>query len=372
MRLVKLLKLTVVMVIALVSSMAWASYDYNMPIGVTPVSKDIYMLHMTAFWICVGICAVVFSVMLYSLIMHRKSRGVAPAKFHEHTSLEILWAIVPFLILIALAIPATKVLIKSQHTGDADISIKITGSQWKWRYEYLNENISFYSNLSTPREQLQNKAPKGEHYLLEVDNPIVVPVHKKVRFLVTASDVVHSWWVPQLGIKQDAIPGFIHESWAEIEKPGTYRGQCAELCGAGHGFMPIVVIALSQTDYNKWVAEKTGGKATGVTTHKKWTMAESMARGESVYNTSCAVCHKTDGTGQSPVFPAVKGDKYAVGPISAHIQMILYGKPGSAMQAFANQLNDEDIAAVVTYERNAFGNNTGDLIQPEQVTELRK
>lgn len=373
MRLLKLFTI-VLLLISGVMPEAWAAYQLNMPVGVTPISHDIYALHMIAFWVSVGICTIVFSIMIYALIMHRKSRGVTPADFHEHPVLEIVWAVIPLLILIALAVPATLVLMKSQNTGNADLSIKITGYQWKWKYEYLNKGISFYSNLATPLEQLHNQAPKGEHYLLEVDNPVVVPTHKKIRFLVTANDVLHSWWVPQLGIKQDAIPGFIHESWAEIDKPGTYRGQCAELCGAGHGFMPIVVVAMDQADFDHWVTEKSAGKVTGSTQiiHKQWTLAESMARGESVYNTSCAICHKADGTGQPPTYPAIKDSKVVLGPIAGHIDIVLNGKSGTAMQAFAGQLSDEDIAAVVTYQRNAFGNKTGDLVQPDAVTKQRK
>jgi len=234
---------------------AYAEWQVNMSTGVTSVSRDIYLLHMTAFWICVGIGVAVFGVMIYSLIMHRKSRGVIAADFHENTTLEITWAIIPFLILIALAVPATLLLIRMTDAKDAALTIQVTGYQWKWEYDYLDYGVHFYSNLSTPLDQLRNRAPKGPNYLLEVDNPVVVPVHKKVRFLVTSHDVIHSWWMPMLGIKQDAIPGFIHETWAEIDRPGTYRGQCAELCGAGHGFMPIVVEAVSESDFNRWIAE---------------------------------------------------------------------------------------------------------------------
>jgi cytochrome c oxidase subunit 2 len=348
---------------------------FNMPVGVTPISQDVYDLHMAVFWICVAIGVVVFSVMIYSLIMHRKSRGVKAAEFHEHPGLEITWAIIPLILLIIMAIPATLVLMKMEDTKDAEMTVKVTGYQWKWKYEYLDQGISFFSNLSTTPEQIQNKAPKGEHYLLEVDNPVVVPINKKIRFVVTSNDVIHSWWVPELAIKRDAIPGFIHESWAMIEKPGIYRGQCAELCGVNHGYMPIVVVAKTQEDFDAWLKEQSGRKevtAIAKLKPKTWTKAELMARGEKAYNVSCAVCHKPDGSGQPPAFPALKGSKIVTGPIKTHIEQVLNGKPGTAMQAFGPQLSDEDIAAIVTYQRNAWGNNTGDVIQPADIKAARK
>lgn len=352
-----------------------------MPVGVTPISQDIYDLHMAVFWICVAIGVVVFSVMIYALIMHRKSRGAVPAQFHAHTGLEITWAVIPFILLILMAVPATLVLMRMEETKDAEITIKVTGYQWKWKYEYLDQGISFFSNLSTPYAQLQGKAPKGPYYLIEVDNPVVVPVNTKVRFVVTSNDVIHSWWVPELGIKRDAIPGFIHESWAIIEKPGTYRGQCAELCGTNHGFMPIVVEAKSQEEYDQWVKDQTAPKVpvktapvpegVAASTVKKWTKAELMKLGEEGYNSKCSVCHKTDGTGMPPAFPAIKGSKIVTGPLAAHLNMVFYGKPGTAMQAFGAQLSDEDIAAIMTYQRNSWGNNAG-IVQPSDVAALRK
>jgi cytochrome c oxidase subunit II len=353
---------------------------YNMPVGVTPISQDIYDLHMAVFWICVAIGVVVFSVMIYALIMHRKSRGVTPSQFHEHPGLEITWAVIPFILLIIMAIPATLVLMKMEDTKDADMTVKVTGYQWKWKYEYLDHGISFFSNLSTPPEQIQNKAPKEEHYLLEVDNPVVVPINKKVRFVVTSHDVIHSWWVPELGVKRDAIPGFIHESWATIEKPGTYRGQCAELCGVNHGYMPIVVVAKTQEDFDSWLKEQDALKTDKDSAIKSipkfkpktWTKEELMVRGEKAYNLTCAVCHKKDGVGQPPAFPALKGSKIVNGPIKANIDQVMNGKPGTAMQAFGEQLSDEDIAAIITYQRNSWGNNTGDVIQPADIKAARK
>lgn len=238
------------------SPAVWADRTYNMSPGVTPISHDVYHLHMTIFWICVAIGVCVFGVMFYSIIVHRKSRGAVAATFHESTKLEILWTIIPFIILISMAIPATNVLRHMYDTEDSDLSIKITGYMWRWQYDYLEDGISFMSNLATPPEQINNRDTKGEHYLLEVDNPVVVPIHKKIRFLTTSNDVIHSWWVRELAVKRDAIPGFINEAWAYIEEPGIYRGQCAELCGARHGFMPIVVEAKTEEDYQAWLADK--------------------------------------------------------------------------------------------------------------------
>ena len=362
--------------LALWPLLTWAhdESNYNLPKGVTSISQDIYHLHMTIFWICVGIAVLVFSVMFYSLLMHRKSRGVTAAQFHEHPVVEFVWALIPLLILIAMAIPATKVLMRMDDTAEAQVNIKITGYQWKWKYDYLDEDISFFSHLTTPIEQIHNKQPKGEHYLLEVDHPLVVPIKQKIRFLVTANDVLHSWWVPQLGIKRDAVPGFINEAWAKIEKPGTYRGQCAELCGKNHGYMPIVVIAKSQQDYQQWLQDYHRRQRTAeAQSDKLWSMAELMDKGRTIHNKACAACHQVDGTGMPPLFPALKASSIAVGqPIARHINIVLNGVAGSAMQAFSEQLNDLEIAAVVTYQRNAWNNNSGDIVQPKEVAQLRK
>lgn len=368
---------------------AFAAYTLNMTRGVTPISQDIYGLHMTIFWICLAIGVVVFGVMFYSLFKHRKSRGAVAATFHGNLRIEIFWAVIPFVLLVIMCVPATLVLIRMEDNSKADVNIKVTGYQWKWQYEYLDEGISFFSNLSTPYDQLQNKSPKNKWYLLEVDHPLVVPIHKKIRFLVTANDVIHAWWVPDLGIKRDAIPGFIHEAWARIEKPGIYRGQCAELCGINHAFMPIVVDARSEADYEAWVKEqqlhvqKPSTKpvlALRSGTGGPQTLAELLKHGEEVYNGTCAVCHKVDGAGMPPAFPPMKGSKIATGPIQAHINLVMNGKPGTAMQPFAQQLNDEDIAAAITYERNAFGNadkkkygtQAGGMVQPADIAKKRK
>lgn len=355
------------------SSAVFANSQINLTEGVSPISHDIFELHMTIFWICVVIGVIVFGVMLYSIINHRKSLGVKPVEFHEHLGLEIFWSIVPLVILAVMAVPATKVLINMYNTENEDLTIKITGYQWKWQYEYLEDGISFYSNLSTPYDQMYKGVAKGEHYLREVDHPIVVPIHKKIRFLVTSNDVIHSWWVPDLGIKRDAVPGFINEAWTRVEKPGIYYGQCAELCGMNHAFMPIVVIATTEEQYKDWVTEQKGGKK-GSTEDltKQWTMKELMQRGEEVYGRVCAACHQPTGLGMPPTFPAMKGSKIATGPVEQHIDRVLNGKAGTAMQAFKEQLSAVELAAVITYERNAFGNDTNTLVQPVQIQALKE
>jgi cytochrome c oxidase subunit 2 len=342
--------------------------DLNMTPGVTDISHKVYDLHMLIFKICVVICVGVFAVLIYSIFKHRKSKGAKAASFHESTTVEIIWTTIPFLILVGMAIPATRTLLALEDTRDSDMSIKVTGYQWKWKYDYLNEGISFFSSLSTPRAEIENKEAKGENYLLEVDNPIVVPINKKIRFLFTSNDVIHSWWVPDLGWKQDAIPGFINDAWTELKEPGVYRGKCAELCGKDHGFMPIVLVAKTEEDYQTWVKEqKAGAAAAAAASTEKLSKDELMTKGEKVYNTICAACHQAGGVGIPGVFPALKGSKIATGDKAAHLHIVLHGKPGTAMQAFGEQLNVVDLAAVITYERNAFGNNTGDVIQPSDV-----
>jgi len=346
---------------------------YNMPKGVTPISREIYGLHMLIFWVCVAIGVVVFSVLFYSIFKYRKSRGVTPAQFHEHTSVEVVWTIIPFLILIGMAIPATRTLIAMEDTSNPDLTIQVTGSQWKWKYDYLDNGVSYYSNLATPMEQRDNRAAKGEHYLLEVDRPMVVPTNQKIRILTTSTDVIHSWWVPELGVKKDAMPGFINESWALIEQPGIYRGQCAELCGVGHAYMPVVVQALPPAEFAAWVDEqKKAQEAELAAVSKEMSMDELMARGEQVYTTHCAVCHQATGQGVPGVFPALQGGPIATGPVEGHLNIVLNGgRPGTAMPAFAQQLSDADIAAVVTFERNSWGNKTGDTVQAKDVKAAR-
>jgi len=360
--------------ILLVAGNAFAGFSdtLNLRQGATDISHKVYNLHMMVFWICVVVCVSVFAVLIYSIMNHRKSKGAVPASFHESTTVEIIWTTIPFLVLVGMAVPATTTLLALEDTRDSDMSIQITGYQWKWKYDYLDEDISFFSVLTTPSEQIEGAAEKGEHYLLEVDNPIVVPIKKKIRFLITSNDVIHSWWVPDLGWKQDAIPGFINDAWTELDKPGLYRGKCAELCGKGHGFMPIVLIAKTEEDYAAWVAEQKGAKAAEAeAAGKTWTKDELIAKGEQVYKTNCVACHQANGQGIPGVFPALAGSAIATGDIAGHMNIVLHGKPGTAMQAFGAQLNDVDLAAVITFERNSFGNNKGDMVQPSEIAAAR-
>ena len=350
------------------SQSAFAEYAYNLQEPASPIAAQVFHLHNLIMLVCLGIFVVVFGAMFYSLIKHRKSAGHQAAHFHENTTVEVVWTVIPFVILMGMAYPAAKVVIAMKDTSNPDMTIKITGYQWKWGYDYLNEGVSFYSNLATPREQIQNAATKGEHYLLEVDEPMVVPVGKRVRLLITANDVIHAWWVPTLGAKQDAIPGFIRDAWFEADRIGTFRGQCVELCGKDHGFMPIVVEVVSEADYAAWVAKKKGAAAVAAADDAKtFELTDLIARGEKIYAANCAACHQANGMGLPGAFPAINGSKVATGPVSAHIDIVLHGKPGTAMAAFGSQLSDADIAAVVTYQRNAWDNKTGDAVQPAQI-----
>ena len=348
-------------------------WGVNMTQGVTEMSREIYGLHMNIFWWCVGIAVVVFGVMFYTMIMHRKANGAKASNFHESTKLEIVWTVAPFFILIIMAIPATKTLVKLYDTREADLDILVTGYQWKWKYDYIAEDVAFFSSLSTPADQIYNRAPKGPNYLLEVDEPLVIPTKKKVRFLITANDVIHAWWVPDFAVKKDAIPGFVNESWTYVEEPGIYRGQCAELCGKDHGFMPIVVKAVPEAEYQEWIAEKKANAvALKALTEKTFTFDELYTQGEAVYTKNCAACHMAGGEGVPGVFPALKGSAIALGPINAHTNVVVNGTPGTAMQAFGGQLSEVDVAAVITYERNAWGNNMGDHVQPIDVLKLKQ
>ena len=348
-------------------------WGVNMTQGVTEVARTTYDLHMLIFWICVAIGVVVFGVMFYSMWRHRKSKGYQAAQFHESTAVELVWTIVPTLILVLMAIPATKTLYDIYDTEEADLDIMITGYQWKWKYDYLGADVSFFSNLSTPHAQIDNQLPKSENYLLEVDEPMVVPVDKKIRFLITANDVIHAWWVPDLAVKKDAIPGFINESWTKIEEPGIYRGQCAELCGKDHGFMPIVVKAVPQAEYDSWLEERAASAAKmRELTEKTFTFDELLARGKEVYNRNCAACHQPNGQGVPPTFPAIAGSAVATGALDGHLSMVVNGSPKNpAMQAFGAQLSEVDIAAVITYQRNAFGNDMGDTVQPIDILNFK-
>lgn len=364
-------RLTLGVSMGLVSGLAFAEYGLNFPKPVTSVGHRILELHNLILLICVVIFVIVFGAMFYSVFAHRKSRGYKAATFSHNNKLEVVWTAIPFLILVGMAIPSTATLIEMDDVSKSDLTVKITGYQWKWKYEYPDQDISFFSNLSTPREQIDNKEKKGEHYLLEVDNPMVLPVGKKVRFVVTANDVIHAWWVPQMGVKKDAIPGFVNEMWARIDEPGTYRGQCAELCGKDHGFMPIVVQAVSQEEFDKWASlQKSKAAAAAADVGRTFTKDELLAKGKQVYGSICAACHGPNGEGVGP-FPKIAGSKVATGPLPAHLDIVLKGKPGTAMQAFGQQLNDADLAAVITFQRNSFGNSTGDVVQPAQVKAAR-
>lgn len=369
---------TVCIIFTLLSSHLMAFSDpINMPKGVTSISNDLYHLHMFVIYVCIGIGIIVFGVMFWALIAHRKRPGYQGAKFHESLKLEILWTVIPILILVVLAVPATRVLIKMYDTSAADIDIKITGYQWKWQYEYLGEDVSFFSNLATSKEAIANEVEKNADYLLAVDQPVVVPTGKKVRFLLTANDVIHSWWVPELGVKKDAIPGFINETWAKIDEPGIYRGQCAELCGKDHGFMPVVVEAKSPRDFAAWLNEKKAAAMAAKAAEAKvvWDKETLTAKGKNIYLRNCAACHMPNGAGMPPTFPALAGSSMVLGEAKPQIDVLVNGRQGTAMQAFGNQLSDAEIASVITYTRNAWGNeDQGEdkIVLPEQITEFKQ
>lgn len=353
-----------------------ADYKLNMTEGVTSISRDAHDLHMLVLWIVTIVGLAVFGVIIYSLINHRKSKGAVAAQFHESTTIEVIWTIIPLVVLVLIAIPATKTLLEIEDSSNPDVTIKVTGWQWKWQYEYLDEGISFFSNLDAKSNEARHRnsgidVKTVEHYLLNVDKPIIVPVGKKVRILTTSNDVIHSWWVPALGMKRDAIPGYINELWTRIDEPGVYRGQCAELCGKDHGFMPIVVKAVSDSEYQDWVkAQKLAMAEAEAGSDKTWSKDDLMKRGEQVYNASCAACHQPTGTGIPGVFPGLVNSKIATGPAAGHIDIVLHGKAGTAMQAFGQQLNDADLAAVITYERNSWGNEAS-VVQPADVKAAR-
>ena len=358
---------------------AHANWELNMRQGVTETSQAVYDLHMIIFWVCCVIGVVVFGAMIYSMLYHRKSKGAVAAQFHESTAMEILWTVVPIVILVSMAIPATSTLLAMEDSSNPDMTIKVTGVQWKWKYDYLDgdaEGVSFISSLH-PDHDAARLVGSGvdvsqiENYLLEVDNPLVIPTGKKVRFLLTAADVIHSWWVPDLGWKRDAIPGFVNEAWTQVDEPGTYRGKCAELCGKDHGFMPIVVVAKAPEDYAKWVAEqKSVAAAAAASSDREWTKDELMAKGEQVYAANCAACHQANGQGLPPAFPSIKGSAIATGDPAGHISLVLNGKAGTAMAPYRDILNDADLAAVLTYQRNSWGNDAG-IIQPAAVKAAR-
>lgn len=325
--------------------------------------------------ICVVIGVVVFGAMFWSVIHHRRSQGHEAAQFHENTKLEIAWTIVPTLILVGMAFPATSVLIDMYDTGGEDMTVEVRGYQWKWQYKYLDEDyqstFGFFSNMSTSKDEMYNRSAKGEHYLLEVDEPLRIPINKKVRFLITSEDVIHAWWVPDFGIKRDAVPGILNELWTVVPEPGVYRGQCTELCGKDHGFMPVVVHAMEQDDFDAWYAERLElEKERQALESMNFTHEELMAMGEETYGKFCASCHQGNGQGVPPVFPSLVGTGVVTGPRDTHLDIIINGVAGTAMQAFGNQLSKAEIAAVTHYERHAWGNNAGDITQPVDVARV--
>ena len=332
----------------------------NLPEGVTQIARDVAWLHWFMLIVCMVIFVAVFGVMFYSIWAHRKSRGAKAATFHEHLGVEVAWTVIPFIIVIAMALPATRTVVAMKDTSGADITVKVTGYQWKWGYEYIDgpaAGVKFLSNLATPRAQIEGKEPRGPLYLMEVDNPLVVPIGKKIRISVTGGDVIHSWMVPDLAVKQDAIPGFIRSVWFRAEKVGEYRGQCTELCGKDHAFMPIVVKVVSEQDYAAWSAEQKKLLAAAADDpNKEWSAADLIARGEKVYAANCVACHQGSGKGVVGAFPALDGSKIVLGPKADNIQILLKGKPGTAMAAFGGQLNDVEIASVITFSRASWSN----------------
>lgn len=374
---------------------AVAAWQMGMQEPASEMAATQRFLNEFVMWIIVVIGAGVFGVMFYSIWYHRKSRGYQAAHFHENTLVEVIWTAVPMLIIIGMALPATSAILKYKDVSSPDLTVKVTGYQWKWSYDYLDKGVMFYSQLSTPPEEIGGKYygtddapnPSSDNYLLEVDNEMVVPVGRKVRLLLTAADVIHAWWVPQLGVKQDAIPGVVRDAWFIADKPGVYRGQCAELCGKNHGFMPIVVRAVSDDEFAQWIAEAGGamaaeeaeapafvgavaqggdGAAAEEVAVEEWNMDTAMALGEDVYGTYCAACHQVNGEGLAPAFPALKGSEVVLEDLEAHIDVVVNGEAGTAMAAF-NYLSAAELAAVITYERNAWGNETGDLVHPDDV-----
>nr|WP_298721740.1 cytochrome c oxidase subunit II [uncultured Oceanisphaera sp.] len=368
----------IILLLSLLATLpARAQARLNMTEGVTDISQKVYGLHMTILIICAIIGLLVFGVMFWAIIHHRKAKGVQAAQFHESTKVEILWTLIPFIILIAMAVPATRTLVAMEDASESDLTVQITGSQWKWHYRYFDQGVEFYSLLATLPQQIQGTVAKGENYLIEVDQPLVLPTDRKIRFLITSDDVIHSWWMPAFAVKKDAIPGFINEAWTRINQPGLYRGQCAELCGKDHGFMPIVVDARTPEEFDGWLADTRAEQDAAKAAEQQllameMTRDELMQLGEQVYQRHCAACHQANGEGIPGAFPALKGSELILEDKAAHIDIVLYGKAGSAMQSFDKQLALKELAAVITYERNAWGNDTGDLVQPGDIDQARQ
>lgn len=353
-----------------------AVLQLNLPEPATKIAAEINWLNWMMLIICTTIFIGVFSVMFYSIWKHRKSVGHKAANFHESVTVEVVWTVIPFIIVILMALPATKVLVAQKDTSNADLTIKVTGYQWKWGYDYIRgegEGIGFISTLDTnQRIQSAEGKPQGDDYLLKVDNPLVVPVGKKIRIITTANDVIHAWAVPQFGVKQDAIPGFVRDTWFRAEKTGDFYGQCQELCGKEHAYMPIHVRVLSQADYTRWVDDQKKKLAAAADDPSKtWTQDELVARGEKVYAANCAACHQPNGKGAGPIKALDGSPKVLDADKVAEIQVLLHGQNNGAMPSW-KQLSDTEIAAVITYTKNNWSNKTGQVVQPSDVQAARK
>ena len=350
-------------------------FALNMTRGITDISNEVFELHMLIFWICVAIGVLVFGVMFYSMYAHTREKNPVPATFDDNHKLEIAWTIIPFLILIAMAIPASKTLIKMYDDTAGDINIQVTGYQWKWQYRYLEDDVSFFSNLATDWDEINNLVPKGENYLQEVDEMVVIPTGKKVRFLITANDVIHSWWMPAFAIKQDAIPGFVNTAWTKVDVPGIYRGKCTELCGKNHGFMPIVVKVVEQNEYEEWVGiKKEEAQKLAELTTKEWTAEELVSRGQSVYEVNCVACHQTNGQGIAGIFPALVGSDIVLNNKERNIEILMEGVQGAAMNSFS-YLSEVEIASVITYTRQSWGNDEkgdGEVVVPKDIVDYKE
>ena len=366
---------TLIILFALSGNASAEWNDLNMTQGATEISKEVYDLHMLIFWICVVIGILVFSVMFYSMYAYTKKKNPVAATFHESTKVEIAWTIIPFLILIAMAVPASKTLQTMYNDEAGDINIQVVGYQWKWQYRYLEDDVNFFANFTTDLDEIYNKVPKGENYLQEVDEMVVIPVGKKVRFLITANDVIHSWWVPAFAIKQDAIPGFINTAWTVVDEPGIYRGKCTELCGKNHGFMPIVVKAVEQDEYDTWIANKQAAAiAMAELTEKDWTVDELVSRGESLYVTNCVACHQVNGQGITGIFPALAGSDIVMNDKARNIEILMEGVQGAAMNSFS-YLSEVELASVISYTRQSWGNaekGSGEVVVPKDIVEYKK
>ena len=375
-------KITTLLTLMAIAPASLADKVLNLRRGITDTSQTVYDLHMLILWVCVAIAILVFGAMIVSIVLHRKSRGAEPAKFSHSTKAELVWTIIPVIILIAMAVPAAKTLVVMEDLRDSEMSIKITGYQWRWHYEYLGTDVAFFSSLARS-SNIARQVGSGvdpfsvENYLLDVDNSLVVPVDTKIRLLVTSNDVIHSWWMPDLAVKKDAIPGFINEVWFKANETGTYRGQCAELCGRGHGFMPIVVDVLSREDYAAWIDAGSSGEAMAMAEiaadeaiAEVVAIAEELS-GEELYNISCSACHQSNGQGLPPAFPSLVDSAIVSGPVAEHIDTVVNGKPGTAMVGLSTQLSDAEIAAIITYERNAWGLNSGDAVEAADIAAAR-